>query len=208
MTTLLNSTVADGATVRTMAAAGGYSIVGTDARRRRADGGPIRLRTSGATGLWIDLGALLFEDETGYLTVQKSTWSVLSGPGRDGTILHYDYERDKEGYPEAHLQVVGRLPGLEACLEAVGRKRSRMQHLHLPVGGRRFRPALEDVIEFLIDERLVEAKPNSKQTLERSRTAYQDIQLLAAIRRRPDKAIEGLLDLGYKIQESVTNRVG
>ncbi|GAA4251434.1 hypothetical protein GCM10022255_044060 [Dactylosporangium darangshiense] len=208
ITTLLNSTVADGASVRTAASAGAYSLVATDARRNAPNGGPIHLRSAGRASLWIDLKAFLFEDEAGYLTIQKSTWSVLSGPGKHDVILHYDYERGKEGYPEAHLQLFCEQPDLQAYLEAVGRKRSRMQHLHLPVGGRRFRPALEDLIEFLIDERLVEAKPNSKQTLERSRAAYQDIQLLAAVRRRPDKAAQGLLDLGYKLEEPAASRVG
>jgi hypothetical protein len=207
MTSLLNSTVTDRASVRAVRY-GSVVNVGTGIGPRPAEGRAVRLRTVVGAYLWLRLESELFADEAGYLTVQKSTWSLLSGEDGESTILHYDYERDKEGYAEAHLQVAGRMSALEEHLEAVGRKRSRMQHLHLPVGGRRFRPALEDLIEFLIDERLVEAKPHSKPVLERSRAAYQDIQLLAAIRRRPEKAAEGLLDLGYRLEEPAASPAG
>jgi hypothetical protein len=204
LTRLLNSTVADGASVWCVSS--GDTMV-IDCGDRTSDR-PIRLRTAPGAHLWLDVKATLFADEAGYLTVGKSTWALSGGRNAESTFLHYDYERGKEGYAEAHLQVVNRVPELEEYLSAVGRRKSRMQHLHLPVGGRRFRPALEDLIEFLIDERMVEAKPDSRPILERSRAAYQDIQLLAAIRRRPGKAAEGLLDLGYTLEEPAASRVG
>ncbi|WP_432828972.1 hypothetical protein [Dactylosporangium sp. CA-092794] len=201
LTKLLNSTVTDGASIRTLLIRTGTVVLGAEVQRQARGRSPIRLRTARGLHLWLDVEALLFADDDGHLTVQKSTWALLAGPQAADEVLHYDYERGKDGYPEAYLQVYGHNPSLEELLAAAGRKRSRLHHLHLPVGGRRFRPALEDLIEFLIDERLVEAKADSKLTLERSRTTYHDIQLLAAIRRRPSKSAEGLLDLGYGIKE-------
>jgi hypothetical protein len=206
LTQLLNSTVTDGATIRPVDLPGDRVRlrVGTSGCSR--DGRFVRLRTTDGLYLWLGINVHLIADEDGHLTVEKSTWALLNGRDAEAALLHYDYERGKEGYPEAHLQVFGRHEALESVLEKAGRKRSRLHDLHLPVGGRRFRPTLEDLIEFLVDERLVEAKPHSKQTLERSRTRFHDIQLLATIRRRPGKAAEGLLDLGYKLEEPVPGR--
>ncbi|WP_432828942.1 hypothetical protein [Dactylosporangium sp. CA-092794] len=192
MTRLLNATVTDGATIRSRTTDPGVVALGTGPGRHGAPGRPVPIAAQGGTRLWLGVSAFLFADDDGHLTVLKSTWGLLTGRNADTDVLHYDYERGKDGYPEAHLQVYGRNADLEEVLESVGRKRARLHQLHLPVGGRRFRPALEDLIEFLIDERLVEAKPGSKQALERSRGAYHDVQLLAAIRRRPAKAAEGL----------------
>jgi hypothetical protein len=206
LTRLLNSTVTDGATIRSVGLPGNRARLSAGFPDSSRDDRYLRLRTTKELHLWLGLNVELFADEDGHLTVQKSNWTLTSGRDADGDILHYDYERGKYGYPEAHLQVFGRHEALESVLTAVGRKRSRLHDLHLPVGGRRFRPTLEDLIEFLVDERLVEAKPHSKQTLERSRTRFHDIQLLATIRRRPGKAAEGLLDLGYKLEEPVPGR--
>lgn len=60
------------------------------------------------------------------------------------------------------------------------------------MGGRRFRPTLEDICEFLIVERLVEHRAGWAETLERSREAFQEKQLRAAIRRFPEVAIDQL----------------
>lgn len=48
-----------------------------------------------------------------------------------------------------------------------------MQRLHFPVGGRRFRPILEDVIEFLIAEKLAEPRARWADALGRERANYQ-----------------------------------
>jgi hypothetical protein len=71
-------------------------------------------------------------------------------------VCHFDYERDKAGgYPEAHLQVPGQSGALAAMTS--GPDKRSLDRLHFPVGGRRFRPILEDVIEFLIVEQLAQA---------------------------------------------------
>ncbi|MDE0268979.1 MAG: hypothetical protein OXI96_08095 [Acidimicrobiaceae bacterium] len=44
---------------------------------------------------------------------------------------------------------------MKNTLDACEREKNRPVDLHLLVGGRRFRPCLEDVIEFCVLERLV-----------------------------------------------------
>ena len=66
--------------------------------------------------------------------------------GRRG-LCHYDYERTKEGYPAAHLQIKGDCAALGALPGR--RKATELGKLHFPVGGRRYRPTLEDMVEFV-----------------------------------------------------------
>ena len=65
--------------------------------------------------------------------------------------------------------------------------------LHFPVGGKRFRPCLEDVIEFLAVERIVQKKDGYEKLLEAGRERFRRNQLMAAMRRDPetvDRSIE------------------
>jgi hypothetical protein len=62
--------------------------------------------------------------------------------------------------------------------------------------GRRFRPILEDVIEFLVSEGLVDPRPGWLDAVEDGRRAFLRKQLRAAIRREPDIALEALKEFG------------
>jgi hypothetical protein len=108
-------------------------------------------------------------------------------------LLHYDYERHKsDGYPEAHLQVCADPHGWpELCQASRGHDRP-FERLHLPVGGRRYRPGLEDLVEFLITEEIAEGRPDAQKVIDESRGRFLEKQLRAAIRRRPDVALDVL----------------
>lgn len=199
---LLNKTVCDFAQVQGRVRPDGtQSIVGTNLDELTSR--PIELRSNTATPLWLDISAYLMldEDEGTFLTVRSSVWALSVGnPPQD--VLHYDYERDKDRYTEAHLQICASHPGLETFLGELGRKEvGALAKIHLPVGGRRFRPALEDLLECLINEGLVEPQAGWQKVLNDSRQGYRDKQVAAAIRRRPDIAISELRRLGHVVTE-------
>ena len=154
---------------------------------------PVRIRRKPTC--WLDVGyRLCLDEESQYLTVVSSFFGVYAsdtGP----CLCHFDYERDKTGgYPEAHLQVPGQSEAL-AGMSSHPAKRS-LERLHFPVGGRRFRPILEDVIEFLIVEQLAKPRDEAwKDILNREREEYYRIQLQAAIRRSPEIARDALAGL-------------
>lgn len=138
-----------------------------------------------------------------YLTVKQSYFGILADPDAPNPLFHYDYERDKEAYTEAHVQVFGANEHLDPMIIELSpnRKKKHMGELHFPVGGRRFRPALEDVLEFLIDEGLVDPKEGWKDVLETCRAGFRTKQLRAAVRREPDAAVAVLRSMDYKIVE-------
>lgn len=67
--------------------------------------------------------------------------------------------------------------------------------MHLPVGGRRYHPTLEDMVEFLITEKLARPKDGWKQAVADGREQFRKKQLRAAIRRDPDTARKALAKL-------------
>lgn len=127
---------------------------------------------------------LTLEPGTGYLTTARSDVGIYMDQDMTECLCRYDYEREKpDGYPEAHLHVYGDTDAVSRC----GAEK-RLGDLHFPVGGRRFRPALEDMIGFLIGEGLAQGKPHWDEIVEMHRDRFHKIQLRAAIRRDPETA--------------------
>jgi hypothetical protein len=145
---------------------------------------------------WLDVGYRLRLDEAGqYLAVAASFFSIFAADDDKTCLCRFDYERGKDEYPEAHLQVYGESGALTSW--AGMPKTRQLDRLHFPVGGRRYRPALEDVVEFLITEGLADPRDEGwKDVLRTEREKFQRIQLRAAIRRDPETALEVLKDLG------------
>lgn len=202
---MLNQTVCDNARVDGRIYPDGHqSVVGTNLEDFTSN--PVRLRTAASTPLWLDVVAYLMLDqaEGAFLTVRSSVCALLVGDDEQ-EVLHYDYEREKEQYAEAHLQIQARHTRFDQFLAELGRKEvDALAKIHLPVGGRRFRPALEDLLECLIQERIVEPRPGWKSVLDESRQKYRDRQIAAAIRRQPEIAIGELRRLGYGVTDEAT----
>jgi hypothetical protein len=63
--------------------------------------------------------------------------------------LHYDYIRQPgNDYSPARFQVEGNSPDLDELFGRVGRS-GRLGELRFPVSGKRFRPSLAEIVEFL-----------------------------------------------------------
>lgn len=145
--------------------------------------------------LWMDVSfQLRLDAEREHLMVQKSFVGVFGAQAAKHGLFHYDYERDKaDGYPDAHVQVDA-VSDLFATLNDPKTDPGRsLASLHFPVGGKRFRPCLEDVIEFLVIERIVQARDDYSGILAAGRERFRRNQLMAAMRRDPatvDKFIE------------------
>lgn len=138
---------------------------------------------------------LRLDDEGVYLTVAKSNYGLYLDEALDEMLLHYDYDRDPgNAYPIAHLQFSGVSPAIQQlCNRASVAK--ELKDLHFPVGGKRYRPTLEDLLEFLIVEDLAVARPDWRQHLEGHRGEWERRQLKAAVRRDPESAREVLATL-------------
>ncbi|WP_131831427.1 hypothetical protein [Pseudofrankia asymbiotica] len=135
-----------------------------------------------------------------HLMVVTSYVGLYADAGLTQVLLHYDYERDKrDGYPDAHLQIPATSDSWTSLLTRRRNAKDELGYLHLPTGGRRFRPTVEDVVEFLIVERISDARDGWREVLARSRDSFLGHQLRAAVRRFPETAASQLTRMGYAV---------
>lgn len=189
--TLLNCTIASHVQIKAVALQVGDDrlfMLGNllDKRTLTAQRFPLKPRAPKAE-LWMDVSfQLRLDAEREHLMVHKSFVGLFGSKDAKHGLFHYDYERDKiDGYPDAHLQVDASSQ-LFGTLNDPKRDPGRsLAQLHFPVGGKRFRPCLEDVIEFLAVERITQTKDGYEKILDTGREHFRRNQLMAAMRRDP-----------------------
>ncbi|WP_209440803.1 hypothetical protein [Amycolatopsis thermoflava] len=144
------------------------------------------------------------DDARKYMAVTASVMLLSLDEQLEQVLFHYDYERNKiDGYPEAHLQVCASSEAWERAGTRLDGRNRLLERLHLPVGPRRFRPSVEDIIEFLVAEQLVSPRDGWEREIETGRERFRVKQLRAAIRRDPETALafmreEKLLEHGER----------
>ena len=181
----------------------GRAVIGYNVNETNPVGGcvPLTISQSSARLYLSVLHTLELDDSETFLTTSKSTYT-LQEDDDTSSILTYDFVREPPNpFPAAHIHVHGESDVLVRMLRASGRDKSKTADLHLPVGGRRFRPCLEDIIEFCILERLVTPRDGWPQALDKSRGEYLDQQLRAAVHRNPARAAEALRRDGWHVRE-------
>lgn len=81
-----------------------------------------------------------------------------------------------------------------------GNEHGSERDVHIPVGGARFRPCLEDVLEMLIVEFGIDHSRDSwRAALAQGRRRWREHQLRAAINDNPRTAVDHLREMGYTV---------
>ena len=200
---LLNGTVTDGIPLRWYMDPHGRAVVGYNASKENPLGDPIPLTISQSPArLHLSVLNTLDLDASGrFLATSKSTYTLQEADAT-ASILTYDFVREPPNvYPEAHFHLHGESDALRRVLLLCGRTKNKPDDLHIPVGGRRFRPCLEDVIEFCVLERLVTPRERWQAVLNDSRGRYYEKQLEAAVRQDPSRAADVLRSEGWHVRE-------
>ncbi len=213
---LLNATVCDGIRISAVPVSPDLVLAGYGLSKQQLQHAPFAVTVGRRTPrCWLRVGYQLCLDGEGeYLTVASSVFGVYAGAQARQPLCRFDYERGKAGYAEAHLQVYGVSevlrawpPGLSGdhdidCGEHCpfvhdGTPTRELERLHFPAGDRRYRPILEDVIEFLIIEQLADRRDGWKAAVAQGRETFRRHQLRAAIRDDPETAHQALSQLGH-----------
>ncbi|SEB53403.1 hypothetical protein SAMN04488531_0971 [Corynebacterium coyleae] len=138
-----------------------------------------------------------------FLAVKSSKFElrVATSPG-----IRFEFERDYTSAPCAHIHYSGVAGLLSPALmqnfqdkSGNPRKKGRLDELHLPVGGKRFRPSLEDFLYFVISECGFRGRPGWEPALQERRRVWLSKQASAATRDHPEAAAEALRDLGFTV---------
>lgn len=143
------------------------------------------------------------DPEETYLAVNKSQYGLYLDRELRQMLIHWDYEREPgHAFAAAHVQVNGECEFFDALTEHA-RNSGRvcperpLWDFHFPVGGRRFRPSLEDVVEFLAVEELAEVRPGWEDAVREHRERWEGRQLQAPVRRYPHIAMDQLREDGH-----------
>ncbi len=151
-----------------------------------------------------------------YLAVDKSSVEVLA-PGTTEPLFRYDYLRNANRVACAHLQVYAHRDALTWAMSAAGTRSRRSRRrinaadegtrlprlgdLHFPLGGARFRPCLEDILQMLADELGVDMDSGAHDALADGRQRWRLDQLAAAVRDSPQTAVKVLEELRYRVEQ-------
>ena len=135
-----------------------------------------------------------------YLAVERSSFGLLAALDRM-PVLRIDYRHDMYAAPAAHIQVHAHRGALSHLLSRAGHPSPHdMSSLHIPVGGARFRPCLEDFIQFLICECRFDALEGWRGCVEAGRERWRRRQAAAVVRDVPEEAARVLRRLGYTVE--------
>lgn len=134
-----------------------------------------------------------------YLAVAGSKFWVVASKERS-PLIRFEYNYESHAEPHSHIQVHAERGALSQLLARTGHRRAHdLSALHLPTGGSRFRPGLEDVIQFLIVDCQFKSVDGWKAAVEEHRARWRAIQTAAVARAMPAAAAAELRDLGYEV---------
>ena len=162
---------------------------------------PITINQADPKCFLVILHRLELDPEKAHIATVSSRVELHLTDDLQNPIVRYDYNREpifaRNGlpYPAAHVHVHGAESPVNQLADAMGVAR-RLSGFHWPTGGRRFRPTLEDLVEFMIIEELANHHDGWQDAVEEHRQRWFDLQLGAAVRRNPQVAQQALAELG------------
>lgn len=134
-----------------------------------------------------------------WLAVEHSTFELKARIDR-APIIRWDYDRDAHSKPSSHVQVTAHRGALSHLLSQLGHPTPHsLESLHIPTGGERFRPCLEDVVEFLIVDCGFRGKCAWRRVVREGRAKWRRIQTGVVVRDAPAVAADVLRRMGYTV---------
>jgi hypothetical protein len=178
----------------------GQLLATDDPTGDQSERGGVPLHVRGVLLAWLRINYSCRPDSTlEHLAIDSSKLWVVSTKDRS-PLFRFEYVYDSRSAPHSHIQVHAERGTLSHLLARTGHNRPHeMSALHLPTGGARFRPDLEDVIQFLIVECGFDNLPDWKAAVDERRAEWRAIQTRAAARALPAEAAEALRKIGYTV---------
>lgn len=138
-----------------------------------------------------------------YLAVEHSSFALKAKLDR-APIIRWEYDREARSKPSSHVQITAHRGALSHILSRLNHDTPHsIESLHLPMGGERFRPCLEDVVEFLIRDCGFPGAASWKSVVRDGRAKWRRIQTRVAVRDAPSLAVAQLEAMGYTVTPPV-----
>ena len=143
------------------------------------------------------------DDESEFLAVQHSTYGLWVRPDptrKPRPVFRVEYDRDARNKPPAHVHLHAESLEFGWIYGTAGLPPPRLSEIHFPVGGRRFRPTVEELLKFLDREKLfVDWQNGWGEIVKTSLIAWERNQARATVRQHPEAAVGQLRCMGYEI---------
>ena len=155
-----------------------------------------------------------WDQEQSFLAVRRAGISILSVDSTE-PLMRYEFVNAMDpSLPSAHLHVhahrdeilyqlfratKGKAKSRAKAVLDDSRASPRLSSIHLPVGGPRMRPALEDVLQMLINEFCIDHEDGAIAALTSGRADWRRSQIGASVRDAPAEAVRVLQSLGYDV---------
>lgn len=134
-----------------------------------------------------------------YMAVHESSFRLVDTRYRP--IIRMEYLREPAKVPSSHIHVHAQSGPLTLFLARTGhRSPASVESLHIPTGGERFRPCIEDFLEFLIVDCGVAGSDDWREQVDEGRAGWRDYQARSVVRERPELAAEVLRELGAQVE--------
>jgi len=158
-----------------------------------------------------DLEIVMYQmlDRTGtHLKTSKTDFRIFSTIDRT-PLLRLEYDTAARVVPTAHWQFHAERGAFSHLLTIASRTRQvrgpgDLSKLHLPVGGERFRPGLEDLLELLIRDCGIDAADGWEDAITEGRKRWRLRQLRSAVRDQQEETAALPSDLGWKVTREGT----
>lgn len=168
----------------------------------------------GEPRLWLSVSYLVGPDSRHeHLAVFSSFFSLVIDKETNHPTVRIEFERERghepgrsdtvrHKRPAAHVQIHGSSEPIAFVQGLNGDRRLRgLEKFHVPVGGRRYRPTLEDFIEFVHLEGLVPRLHEGwEDVVAHHRSEWFERQLRSAIRNDSRIAADQLTRMGYSVE--------
>lgn len=200
---LLDATICPGAPIRAEAVGNRVRVAATDEQGEEI-GMPLTI--GGEHRLNMHVLYWCTWDFSGQFLAIYESQVALALPGVKEPLIRVEYEGRRD-YAPSHIQLHAQSNyiGYLLTLKPSRRKLPNVYDLHLPTGGKRFRPCLEDVVEFAIYDLGVDPQEGWQTSVEEGRARWCRVQLAAAIRDaiRADPGgapgyLKGLIDAAHE----------
>jgi hypothetical protein len=131
--------------------------------------------------------------------VLRSTFVVRVD--RRNPLLRLDFHKDMHTVPGCHWNVHAERSALTRVLARSNPSHNgELSKVHLPVGGFRMRPSVEDILQLLITDFRVDALPGAQPAIDAGRVLWRKRQLAAMIRDDPPEVVRVLeQELGCRV---------
>lgn len=134
-----------------------------------------------------------------FLAVRKSKFQLVS-TGESTPLLRLDFDQNAHTIPTSHWNVHGERGATSVLLARCNRSHpGLLAKVHLPVGGVRYRPCLEDFLEMLVTEFGFDRRDGWKEAVLAGREQWRIKQVKAIVRDHPEAAADVLENLGYQV---------